>query len=166
VSGLLPRSPLPHRLIPTSSRRCTTRYPTTVTPPCSPNVDSSGGRRSPSRREVGPDGRCSSGRLLSSLLRLRRPRGSPLVLCHGGGVCGPTGQPHLGPGATPTKHQYGYWQVDNPILLLTTIQVVLSIALSLHWGVHLLDVKNAFLHDTAASPPVSSTLLVRIWCVG
>nr|GFB83071.1 ribonuclease H-like domain-containing protein [Tanacetum cinerariifolium] len=45
-----------------------------------------------------------------------------------------------------------------------TIQTVLSLALSLHWSVHQVDVKNAFLHGDLAKtvymhqPPVGVTI--------
>jgi hypothetical protein len=36
----------------------------------------------------------------------------------------------------------------SPVVKPSTIQVVLSLAVSSHWPIHQLDVKNAFLHET------------------
>jgi hypothetical protein len=41
-----------------------------------------------------------------------------------------------------------YDETFNPVVKPATVQIVLTLALSRDWPVHLIDVKNAFLHDT------------------
>jgi hypothetical protein len=50
-------------------------------------------------------------------------------------------------GLHPAPHT-DYDETFSPIIKFTTIQVVLSLALSWDWTVHQLDVKNVFLHCT------------------
>jgi hypothetical protein len=61
-----------------------------------------------------------------------------------------------------------YDETFSPVVKFATVRVVLSLALSRDWATYQLDVKNIFLYDTlrrlstVASPPSSSTPLVRI----
>jgi hypothetical protein len=41
-----------------------------------------------------------------------------------------------------------YDETFNTVVKFATVRAVLSLALSLDWVIHQLDVKNAFLHDT------------------
>jgi hypothetical protein len=73
--------------------------------------DTSLSRSSLPCRPAGSHSQRCSGSLLGFLLRSCCSRRSPLASRHGG-VCGPVGQPHLGPDATFTGHQHGYQQMD------------------------------------------------------
>jgi hypothetical protein len=76
-----------------------------------PDGDASLHRSLPLRRSACSNGQCRFNSLPGSLLRSRSSRRSPLVSRHGR-VHDPAGQPHLGPGATSTRHQCGHRQVD------------------------------------------------------